>query len=277
MEIIDSFLSYGGQQKVIRHKSSALSCDMTFALYEPEPIKDKTYPVLWYLSGLTCTHTNVLEKGEYRRTASELGVIIVCPDTSPRGKEIPDEPDNWQFGTGAGFYLDATNSPYDKNYKMYSYITEELPLLLKQKCFITSNSHGIFGHSMGGHGAITIALKNPNTYKSCSALAPITQPSTASWSRSAFEKYLGGNQESWRKYDATQLIEDGYTFPEILVDQGLNDPFLEEGLRPELLKAACEKKGINLDLRMRKGYDHSYYFISTFIESHIRWHHERLT
>ena len=276
MEIIDSFLSFDGVQKIIRHNSDALSCEMTFAIYEPESTRVKNPPVLWYLSGLTCSHANVMEKGEYRRVASELGMIIVCPDTSPRGNDIPDEEDNWQFGTGAGFYLDAVSPPYDNNYNMYTYITKELPTLLREKCSIESDAHGIFGHSMGGHGAITIALKNPDSYKSCSALAPISQPSTASWSKSAFEKYLGKDPKLWRDYDATCLLEDGYRYPEILVDQGLSDPFLEDGLRPELLRVACENAGINLELRLREGYDHSYYFISTFMESHLRWHHKRL-
>ena len=276
MEIIESFLSFDGVQKIIRHRSDALSCEMTFAIYEPESRRVKNPPVLWYLSGLTCSHANVMEKGEYRRAASELGMIIVCPDTSPRGNDIPDEEDNWQFGTGAGFYLDAVSPPYDNNYNMYTYITKELPTLLREKCSIESDAHGIFGHSMGGHGAITIALKNPDFYKSCSALAPISQPSTASWSKSAFEKYLGKDPKLWRDYDATCLLEDGYRYPEILVDQGLSDPFLEEGLRPELLRVACENAGINLELRLREGYDHSYYFISTFMESHLRWHHKRL-
>ena len=276
MEIIESFLSFDGVQKIIRHSSDALSCEMTFAIYEPESRRVKNPPVLWYLSGLTCSHANVMEKGEYRRAASELGMIIVCPDTSPRGNDIPDEEDNWQFGTGAGFYLDALSPPYDNNYNMYTYITKELPTLLREKCSIESDAHGILGHSMGGHGAITIALKNPDFYKSCSALAPISQPSTASWSKSAFEKYLGKDPKLWRDYDATCLLEDGYRYPEILVDQGLSDPFLEDGLRPELLRVACENAGVNLELRLREGYDHSYYFISTFMESHLRWHHKRL-
>ena len=276
MEIIESFLSFDGVQKIIRHSSDALSCEMTFAIYEPESRRVKNPPVLWYLSGLTCSHANVMEKGEYRRVASELGMIVVCPDTSPRGNDIPDEEDNWQFGTGAGFYLDAINPPYDNNYNMYTYITKELPTVLREKCSIESDAHGIFGHSMGGHGAITIALKNPDSYKSCSALAPISQPSTASWSKSAFEKYLGKDPKLWRDYDATCLLEDGYRYPEILVDQGLSDPFLEDGLRPELLRVACENAGVNLELRLREGYDHSYYFISTFMESHLRWHHKRL-
>ena len=276
MEIIESFLSFDGVQKIIRHSSDALSCEMTFAIYEPESRRVKNPPVLWYLSGLTCSHANVMEKGEYRRVASELGMIIVCPDTSPRGNDIPDEEDNWQFGTGAGFYLDAVSPPYDNNYNMYTYITKELPTLLREKCSIESDAHGIFGHSMGGHGAITIALKNPDSYKSCSALAPISQPSTASWSKSAFEKYLGKDPKLWRDYDATCLLEDGHRYPEILVDQGLSDPFLEDGLRPELLRVACENAGVNLELRLREGYDHSYYFISTFMESHLRWHHKRL-
>jgi len=277
MEIIDDFSSHGGQQKVIRHKSDILSCDMTFALYEPESFKERNCPVLWYLSGLTCSHANVMEKGEYRRVASELGIVIVCPDTSPRGGHIPDEPDNWQFGTGAGFYLDALEAPFNENYKMYSYITEELPELLRERYLLDSRSQGVFGHSMGGHGAITMALRNPRTFKSCSAFAPITQPTTAAWSKNAYEKYLGNNQKMWRLYDMTNLLEDGHFFPEILVDQGLADPFLEDGLRPNLLKTACEEAGVTLDLRLRDKYDHSYYFISTFMESHLRWHYERLS
>ncbi|MEC9247739.1 MAG: S-formylglutathione hydrolase [Pseudomonadota bacterium] len=276
MDTIDDLLSFGGRQKILRHHSDILSCEMNFAIFLPPSVKQTPCPVLWYLSGLTCTHANVMEKGEYRRVASELGIAIVCPDTSPRGDDVPDEPENWQFGSGAGFYLDASIPPYDKNYKMYSYIIEELPRLIKKEFSLDMKSQGIMGHSMGGHGAMIAALKNPGRFKSCSAFAPITQPSTAGWSKKAFEKYLGTDERVWRDYDAINLLEDGHRFTELLVDHGLGDQFLEEGLRPNLLEAACEKAGVPLDLRLREGYDHSYYFISTFMESHIRWHFERL-
>jgi S-formylglutathione hydrolase len=217
-----------------------------------------------------------MDKGEYRRLAAELGLIIVCPDTSPRGADVPDEKDNWQFGAGAGFYLDATEAPFADNYRMYSYINSELPELIAREFPVDMERQAIFGHSMGGHGALTIALKNPQRFKSCSAFAPIAQPSTAGWSKPAFEKYLGADEASWRAYDATSLIEDGYRFAEFLVDQGDADGFLDDGLRPWLLQDACAKAGIPLTLRMQPGYDHSYFFISTFMDDHLRWHAERL-
>ena len=201
---------------------------------------------------------------------------MVCPDTSPRGENVPDEKDNWQFGSGAGFYLDATEAPYAKNYHMYSYITQELPALIAANFPADMEKQGIFGHSMGGHGAITIALKNPGRYRSCTAFAPIAQPSTAGWSRPALEKYLGTDEAGWRAYDATLLISDGHSFPELLVDQGTADTFLEEGLRPQLLEKACRDAGMELTLRMQDGYDHSYNFISTFMDDHLRWHADRL-
>ncbi len=276
METISTAKSFGGTQGVYRHKSAANQCDMTFAVFLPPQAKDGPVPVLWYLSGLTCTHQNVMDKGEYRQMAAELGIAVICPDTSPRGDDIPDEPDNWQFGKGAGFYVDATQEPFAKNYRMYSYITEELTDLVAQNFPLDMSRQAITGHSMGGHGALTIALKNPDRFKSASAFAPIVQPSTAGWSRPALEKYLGPEERAWRAYDATLLIEDGYRFPEFLVDQGTADGFLDEGLRPWLLEDACKKAGIPLTLHMRDGYDHSYFFISTFMDDHLCWHAERL-
>ncbi|MEI5680301.1 MULTISPECIES: S-formylglutathione hydrolase [unclassified Mesorhizobium] len=276
MKTISTAKSHGGVQGVYSHASEACACDMTFAVFVPPQAKDGPCPVVWYLSGLTCTHQNVMDKGEYRRLAAELGLIIVCPDTSPRGENVPDEKDNWQFGCGAGFYLDATQEPFAKNYRMYSYIAEELPALIAREFPADMKRQAIFGHSMGGHGALTIALKHPDRFKSCSAFAPIVHPMIAGWSKPAFEKYLGTDEASWRAYDAVALIEDGKRFPEFLVDQGSADGFLDDGLRPWLLDDACKAAGIPLTLRMQEGYDHSYFFISTFMDDHLRWHTERL-
>jgi S-formylglutathione hydrolase len=274
MKNISEVFSFEGKQLVCSHQSMVNNCEMTFAVFIPPKIKNP--PVLWYLSGLTCSHLNVMEKGEYRRKAAELGMAIVCPDTSPRGENIPDEKDNWQFGSGAGFYLDATESPYDKNYNMYSYIIDELPSVIENHFDFDMSRQSIFGHSMGGHGAIIMALRNPNKFKSCSAFAPIVEPSTATWSSEAFKKYIGLDQTNWKIYDSVALVKKGYHFPEILVDQGDADSFLEEGLRPWLLEDACKNTNINLKLRMQPNYDHSYYFISTFMADHLNWHRERI-
>jgi S-formylglutathione hydrolase len=249
---------------------------MTFALYLPPQATQGKVPLLWYLSGLTCTHQNVMDKGEYRRAAAEHGVAILCPDTSPRGADVPDEKDNWQFGQGAGFYLDATQAPFDRNYRMQRYILGELPALVSGIASLDLTRQGIFGHSMGGHGAITFALKNPGRFRSVSAFAPIVHPSTADWSRPAFTKYLGSDEAAWRAYDTVSLIEDGRRVKELLVDQGTADPFLENGLRPWLLTEPCARAGIDLTLSMREGYDHSYHFISTFMADHVAWHAARL-
>ena len=274
MKYISKAYSFEGKQLVCSHQSAVNNCEMTFAIFIPPKIKNP--PVLWYLSGLTCSHLNVMEKGEYRKKAAELGMAIVCPDTSPRGENIPDEKDNWQFGSGAGFYLDATESPYDKNYNMYSYIIDELPGVIEKYFDIDMSRQSIFGHSMGGHGAIVMALRNPKKFKSCSAFAPIVEPSSASWSSEAFKKFIGLDQSNWQKYDSVALVKNGYYFPEILVDQGDADSFLEEGLRPWLLEDACKSTNINLKLRMQPNYDHSYYFISTFMADHLNWHRERI-
>ena len=276
METVSTNRSFGGTQGVYKHHSAACNCDMVFSVFVPPQAESTPCPVLWYLSGLTCTHANVTEKGEYRRAAAERGVIIVCPDTSPRGDDVPDEADNWQFGSGAGFYVDATQSPWSANYNMYSYVTEELRETIAANFPVNMNRQGIFGHSMGGHGALTIALRNPGRYHTVSAFAPIVNPMTADWSRTAFEKYLGADEAAWRRYDACALIEDGNKVDRILVDQGGADSFLESGLRPWLLEDACKSAGIDLTLRMQEGYDHSYYFISSFMADHITWHSERL-
>ncbi len=233
MNIISQNTAFGGMQGVFSHESEACQGEMTFAVFVPPQAIKEPRPVLWYLSGLTCTHANVMEKGEYRRMAAELGLIIVCPDTSPRGNDVPDELTNWQMGKGAGFYLDATEEPWSENYKMYTYITDELPALVSQQFRLDMSRQGIFGHSMGGHGAMTIALKNPDRFKSCSAFAPIVQPSTADWSAPALEKYLGADKSVWRKYDACALVEDGARIPRIPDRSGQGRQF--PGNRPAAL------------------------------------------
>ncbi|TCP91103.1 S-formylglutathione hydrolase [Rhizobium sp. PP-CC-2G-626] len=276
MKVLSQNVAFGGMQGVYSHRSEACDCDMTFAVFVPPQAVSQPCPVVWYLSGLTCSHANVMDKGEYRRLAAELGLIIVCPDTSPRGDDVADEAANWQMGKGAGFYLDATQEPWARHYRMETYITQELPALIAAQFRADMNRQAIFGHSMGGHGAMTIALKNPERFRSCSAFAPIVQPSKADWSMGAFEKYLGADKAAWRAYDACALVEDGARFPEFLIDQGTADGFLESGLRPWLFEEATKGTGISLTLRMQERYDHSYYFISTFMDDHLRWHAERL-
>jgi S-formylglutathione hydrolase len=277
MKVLSQNTAFGGMQGVFQHQSEACNSEMTFAVFVPPQAIAEKRPVLWYLSGLTCTHQNVMDKGEYRRMAAELGLIIVCPDTSPRGDDVADEMTNWQMGKGAGFYLDATQKPWSDHYRMYSYVTEELPALIAENFRADMDRQSIFGHSMGGHGAMTIALKTPERFKSCSAFAPIVAPSTADWSAPAFEKYLGSDRALWRAYDACALVEDGARFPEFLIDQGKADSFLDNGLRPWLFEEAVKDTGIGLTLRMHERYDHSYYFISTFMDDHLRWHAERLS
>ncbi|NML73666.1 S-formylglutathione hydrolase [Rhizobium sp. S-51] len=276
MKILSQNTAFGGMQGVFSHESEATKGGMTFAVFVPPQAITERRPVLWYLSGLTCTHANVMEKGEYRRMAAELGLIIVCPDTSPRGNDVPDELTNWKMGKGAGMYLNATETPWSDNYQMYSYVTEELPALVAEHFRVDMDRQGIFGHSMGGHGAMTIALKNPDRFKSCSAFAPIVNPLTADWTQDTFEKYLGPDRAKWREYDACALVEDGARFPEFLIDQGKADSFLETGLKPWLFEEAIKGTDIGLTLRIHERYDHSYYFISTFMDDHLKWHAERL-
>lgn len=277
LETVSTNRMFGGVQGVYRHASSETGTDMTFGVYIPPQAEKGPVPVLWYLSGLTCTHANVTEKAGAQRLASEFGVMFIAPDTSPRGEGVPDDAEGaYDFGLGAGFYVDATEAPFAKNYRMYSYITKELPQVIGANFAADMNRQAIMGHSMGGHGAITIALKNPGRYKSVSAFAPITSPLNCPWGEKALTGYIGGDRANWRKYDSTALIEDGRRVDDLLVDQGTADNFLEGQLKPELLKAACEKAGIPLTLRMQDGYDHSYYFMATFIEDHFRWHKQRL-
>lgn len=276
MNILSQNTAFGGMQGVFSHQSEATGTEMTFAVFVPPQAITEKRPVLWYLSGLTCTHANVMEKGEYRRMAAELGLIVVCPDTSPRGNDVPDELTNWKMGKGAGMYLNATEKPWAEHFQMYSYITEELPGLIAEQFRADMSRQGIFGHSMGGHGAMTIALKNPDRFKSCSAFAPIVNPLTADWTQDAFEKYLGPDRANWRPYDACALVEEGARFPEFLIDQGKADSFLETGLAPWKFEEAVKGTDIGLTLRMHERYDHSYYFISTFMDDHLRWHAERL-
>jgi S-formylglutathione hydrolase len=269
--------SHGGLQGVYTHASRETKTDMTFSVFVPGHDKDARLPVVYYLSGLTCTHANVTEKGEYRRACAELGLVFVAPDTSPRGAAVPGDPDNaYDFGLGAGFYVDATEPPFAQNYRMWSYVTEELPKLIADNFPIDPSRQSVLGHSMGGHGALTVALCNPSRYRAASALAPIVAPSQVPWGIKALRGYLGDNKQAWRRHDTVALIEDGARFFEFLVDFGGADQFLDEQLRPHLLKAACETANIPLTLRRQDGYDHSYYFISTFMGDHMRWHAARL-
>ena len=278
IETVSEVTSHGGVQGVYRQASAATGTDMTFSVFmPPQPEKGEPLPVLWYLSGLTCTHANVMEKGEYRAACAEAGIIFIAPDTSPRGEGVPDDPDGaWDFGLGAGFYVDATEAPWSANYRMWSYVTRELPALVAEHFPIDPARQGISGHSMGGHGALTVGLSNPDRYRSVSAFAPIVAPGQVPWGQKALGAYLGNDPAAWRAHDAVALIEDGARVPEILVDIGEADPFLDKELRPDLLEAACADSGIDLTLRRHAGYDHSYYFISTFMADHVRWHAERL-
>ncbi|TZG25215.1 S-formylglutathione hydrolase [Sphingomonas montanisoli] len=277
METLSVSASHGGTQGVYAHDSAATSTRMTFSVFVPPQAQAGPVPVIWYLSGLTCTHANVTEKGEYRRLCAELGLIFVAPDTSPRGEGVADDPaGSWDFGLGAGFYVDATEAPYAANYRMWSYITDELPALIAAEFPADMDRQSIMGHSMGGHGALTIALTFPDRFRAVSAFAPIVAPGQVPWGHKALGGYLGPGIAAWRKHDAVALIEDGARVADILVDQGEADGFLAQQLKPHLLADACAKAGIDLTLRMQPGYDHSYYFISSFMDDHLRWHAERL-
>ncbi len=249
---------------------------MTFSVFVPDHAPDTNLPVVWYLSGLTCTHANVTEKGEYRAACAELGLIFVAPDTSPRGPDVPDD-NAYDFGQGAGFYVDATEAPWSTHFRMRSYIETELPVLIAANFPADMSRQAITGHSMGGHGALTIGLRNPDRFRSVSAFAPIVAPLHCPWGEKALTSYLGPDRDAWRAYDACALIEDGARLPELLVDQGGEDSFLADQLKPHLLSRACDDVGIDLTLRMHAGYDHSYYFISSFMADHLRWHSMRLS
>jgi S-formylglutathione hydrolase len=278
VDIISETKSHGGRQLVVRHASAATATDMVFSIFlPPQAEQGGKLPLVWYLSGLTCTHANVTEKGEYRAACAELGLIFVAPDTSPRGPDVPTAPEGqWDFGLGAGFYVDATEQPWAANYKMWSYVTGELPKLVAAEFPVDMDRQAITGHSMGGHGALTVALNFPDRFRSVSAFAPIVAPGQVPWGQKALTGYLGEDRATWRKHDAVALIEDGARVPELLVDVGAADPFLAQELRPDLLEQACADAGIALTLRRQPGYDHSYYFISTFMAEHLAWHAECL-
>ncbi len=277
METLSAVRAHGGTQGVYRHASSATATDMTFSVFVPDHAEGARLPVVWYLSGLTCTHANVTEKGEYRAACAELGLILVAPDTSPRGDGVADDPAGaYDFGLGAGFYVDATEPPFAAHYRMWSYVTDELPALIGGAFPADMARQSILGHSMGGHGALTIGLGLPDRFRAVSAFAPIVAPSQVPWGVKALGGYLGPDRAAWRRHDAVALIEDGARVPALLVDQGEADDFLGQQLRPWLLADACEKAGIDLTFRLRPGYDHSYYFISSFMADHLRWHADRL-
>ncbi|WP_338468567.1 S-formylglutathione hydrolase [Novosphingobium sp. ZN18A2] len=275
MEQASSNRSHGGTQGVYTHQSSETGTPMTFSVFVPDHAPGAKLPVLWYLSGLTCTHANVTEKGEYRAACAEHGVIFVAPDTSPRGDDVPDD-EGYDFGKGAGFYVDATQDPWKANFRMRSYIESELPALIAAEFPADMARQGITGHSMGGHGALTIGLRNPDRFRSVSAFSPIVSPLSCPWGEKALGGYIGADKAAWREYDACALIEDGARLPDLLVDQGTADNFLEEQLKTHLLASACEKAGMPATIRMQEGYDHSYFFISTFMAQHVAWHAARL-
>ena len=275
MDQISTARSHGGTQGTFTHHSEATGTPMTFSVFVPAHQPGTKLPVLWFLSGLTCTHANVTEKGEFRAACAEHGIILIAPDTSPRGDEVPDD-DGYDFGKGAGFYVDATQAPWAANFQMRSYIEQELPALIAENFPADMARQGITGHSMGGHGALTFGLRNPDRFRSVSALAPIVSPMNCPWGEKALYGYLGPDQAAWRQYDACALIEDGARLPDLLIDQGEADNFLHEQLKTGLLVMAARKAGIPATIRMQPGYDHSYYFISSFLADHVAWHAERL-
>jgi S-formylglutathione hydrolase len=274
METVSTALAFGGIQGVYRHASSVTGTEMTFAVYVPPHREGAKLPVVWYLSGLTCTHANVTDKGEYRR-AAELGLIFVAPDTSPRGEGVADDA-SYDMGQGAGFYVDAAQEPWAPHFRMWSYVTNELPVMLAAEFPADMGRQAIMGHSTGGHGALTVGLSLPERYCSVSAFAPIVAPTQVPWGQKALSRYLGPDGAAWRGHDAVALIEDGARLPYLLVDQGGADQFLAEQLRPDRLREACDKAGIDFTLRVWPGYDHSYLFISTFMADHLAWHAQNL-
>ncbi|KZD08571.1 S-formylglutathione hydrolase [Oceanibaculum pacificum] len=277
MEILKKHACFGGVQGVYRHPSAETGTAMDFAVYlPPQAEAGGTLPVLYFLSGLTCNWENVTVKAGAQRYAAEHGLILVAPDTSPRGLDLPGEHDSYDFGSGAGFYVDATQEPWSRHYRMYSYVTQELPGLVAAEFPVDTARQGITGHSMGGHGALVCALRNPGKYRSVSAFSPIVAPSQVPWGQKALGQYLGPDRQAWRAYDATCLVETTAWDRPILIDQGTADEFLAEQLRPELLVGAAAAAGIPLNVRHQPGYDHSYYFIASFIGDHIRHHAEQL-
>ncbi len=274
MEEISRAQSFGGTTRFYRHSAQSCNCDMNFSLYVPPQAEEGPVPVLYYLSGLTCNEKNFIEKAGAQRYAAEYGLMLVAPDTSPRGVNIPGEDESWDFGSGASFYVNATEMPWAQHYRMYDYVTRELPALINKEFAVRGDRAGIFGHSMGGHGALICGLKNPNQYASISAFAPIAAPSQCAWGQKAFTGYLGEDKTKWAAYDATELISSEHqSAAPILIDQGEADSFLSQGqLLPEVFASACAKANQSLTLRMQPKYDHSYYFIASFMSDHIRHH-----
>lgn len=275
MDIIQSNKIFNGNHHVCSHYSESTQCDMTFSVFVPEHQPSEKLKTLVWLSGLTCSEENFRLKSGVQRIASELKMIIVSPDTSPRGEGVPDN-ENYALGQAAGFYLDATEPPWNKHFNMYTYITKDLLEIIGNNFPVDTDKTGIFGHSMGGHGALTIAIKNPELFKSVSAFAPICSPTKVGWGENAFAIYLGDQQSKWLEYDATELILNRGWHSDILIDQGLDDEYLDQYLKPGLLQESCQQKNIPIQLRQLEGYDHSYFFIASFIEDHLRWHDERL-
>ncbi|WP_448547849.1 S-formylglutathione hydrolase [Thalassotalea fusca] len=271
IEIISQNKSFGGWHKRYRHQSATVNCDMTFAVYLPPQVEDgKKLPVLYWLSGLTCTDENFMQKSGVQRIAAELGIVVVAPDTSPRGEHVAND-EGYDLGQGAGFYVNATQAPWQPHYQMYDYIVKELPDIIEAN-FSVSDKRAISGHSMGGHGALTIALRNPERFTSVSAFSPICAPTQCPWGKKAFSAYFGNNEETWRQYDAVELIKQSQTQLPMLIEQGGNDEFLQQQLKPELLLAAAESVGYPITYNQHDGYDHSYYFIGSFIDAHCRFH-----
>lgn len=275
LTLLSAAKSFGGWIKRFKHTSSSLNCEMIFALYLPPQAEQQSVPLLWWLSGLTCNDENFMQKAGAQRLAAELGIAIICPDTSPRGVNLPGEDDSYDFGSGAGFYLNATREPWSKHYHMYDYIAQELPELVHAH-FPLNGKQAISGHSMGGHGALVMALRNPERYTSVSAFAPIVNPTNCPWGQRAFTGYLGDNRDLWAQYDTCELVASNVSKQPLFIDQGESDNFLEEQLKPELLEKACKESNHPLTLRRQPGYDHSYFFIATFIEDHLRFHAEHL-
>ncbi len=274
---IESVKEFGGYLNRYTHDSSACNCEMTFSVYLPPQAEAKKVPALYWLSGLTCTDDNARTKAGAQRYAAEHGVAIIFPDTSPRGEDVADEAERYDLGQGAGFYVNATEAPWSSHYKMYDYVTQELPALLEDNLPLIPGIKSVFGHSMGGHGALICALKNPQSYRSVSAFSPICNPVNCGWGKGCFSAYLGDDVSRWKEYDATILVEQGATFPDILIEQGIADEFYEEKqLLPESFQQACDKAGQKLTLRMQQGYDHSYHFIASFIGEHIAYHAQAL-
>ena len=276
MKTISEHKCFGGVQGYYSHASKEIGLEMKFAVFQPPKAKSGRVPVLYYLAGLTCTEETFMIKAGAQRLASGLGLMLVAPDTSPRGANIPGEADSWDFGVGAGFYLDATREPWAKHYRMYSYVTRELPALIAAEFPADMSCQGIFGHSRGGHGALVCALRNPGQYKSLSAFSPIAAPMRCPWGKKAFKGYLGDDPAAWQEYDASELVKRARLAGPILVDQGLADKFLSDQLYPEVFETACRDAGQPLTLRRQEGYDHGYFFISTFMEDHLRHHAEQL-